>query len=155
MYGNPYYNSAQTSMDRIDNQIKELESMRNQLQRTMPQQPAINQTFQIAPTNQGGYKTAESLEEVNKELVFADTIFVTKDFSKLWLKSVSGDVRTYTLTEVVEKDEKDIMIEDLQKQINELKGRLENEEHVSADNVRKVAKSEPRGVSDGSTDDAE
>ena len=87
MYNNPYYNSAQTSMDRIDNQIKELESMRNQLQRTMPQQPSINQTFQIAPTNQGGYKTAQSLEEVNKELVFADTIFVTKDFSKYYINN--------------------------------------------------------------------
>lgn len=53
MYGNPYYGSTQVSMDRIDNQIKELESMRAQLQQR--QQPAINQTFQLAP-NGGGVR---------------------------------------------------------------------------------------------------
>ena len=155
MYNNPYYPSAQNSMDRIDGQIRDLENMRNQLQRTMSQQPSINQTFQLAPSSQGGYRVANSAEEVNRELVFNDTLFVTKDFTTMWLKTVSGEVKRYALTEEIEKDEKDVMIESLQRQIDELKGRLDNEEYVNANNVRAIKDCEPTGVQDGPRDDAE
>lgn len=53
MFSNPYYNNAQNSMDRIDGQIRDLENMRSQLQRTIGQQPAINQTFQLTPNSSG------------------------------------------------------------------------------------------------------
>lgn len=36
MYGNSYYNN-QVNLDRINNQITELEKIRNQLQKTMSQ----------------------------------------------------------------------------------------------------------------------
>jgi len=120
-------------MDRIDNQIKELEGMRSQLQRTIAQ-PAINQTFQLTP-NTGGFKVANSIDEVNKELVFADSVFINSDFSIMWIKNVKGEVKTYSITELIEKDEKDLMIENLQKQIEELKGSVVDEEHVNTVNA--------------------
>ena len=59
MFNNPYmqYNSnfnQQSLNDRIDNQIAQLNQMKEQIKNN--QQPAINQTFQLAPTNNNGIK---------------------------------------------------------------------------------------------------
>lgn len=116
MYNNPYYNN-QDNLTRIDNQIKELENMRNHLQRP---QPSINQTFQLAPS-QTGVRFSDSLESVAKELVFADSVFFSKDFSTLWLKDVKGGIRTFKLEEEIKKDDKDIEIENLKEEIKKLK----------------------------------
>ena len=129
MYNNPYYNSAQLSMDRIDNQIKELENMRAQVQRNM--QPAINQTFQISPNN-SGIKFVESISDVEKELVMSDSIFVTRDFTTMWLKTIKGEIRTFQMKEVVQKDEKDLVIEELQKKIKELEAKDEQCDNTDA-----------------------
>ncbi len=152
MMYNPYYNS-QISLDKIDNQIKELENMRSQLQR--PQQPSINQTFQLAPsTNQVGVRTAENIDEVKKELVFGDTVFINKAYSSLWFKNVQGEVKTYAMTEVVEKDEKDLVIENLQKQIDELKGMMTNEQYDSSNVIRETTNDKSSRVQTGPADDA-
>ena len=73
-------------------------------------------------------KFVNSIDEVNKETVFVDTPFFSKDMSVLWIKNTSGDVKAYTLAELIVKDEKDIQIEFLQAQIEELKkGMIKNE----------------------------
>ena len=119
MYNNPYYNSAQTSMDRIDGQIRDLENMRNQLQRTIGQQPSINQTFQLTP-NSSGVRLVSSMEDVNKELVFADSVFISRDFSNMWIKNTKGEVRHFEIKETVQKDEKDLLIDELKARIDKL-----------------------------------
>lgn len=111
---NGYY-SPQASMDRINSQIAELERLKQQIN----QPPSINQTFQLAPS--GGIKKADSLEQVQKEMVSVDTPYFSKDMSVLWLKYSSGDVKTYELKEIIEKDEKDLRIEFLMAQIEDLK----------------------------------
>ena len=112
----------QNLYDQIDNQINNLVGMRNQLrnnQQQQSQQPtSINQTFQLSP-NGGGIKYANSIDDVAKETVFFDTPFFSKDLSVLWIKSSSGDIRAYELTEIVQKDEKDLEIEFLQSQQKE------------------------------------
>lgn len=112
----------QNLYDQIDNQINNLVGMRNQLrnnQQQQSQQPtSINQTFQLSP-NGGGIKYANSIDDVTKETVFFDTPFFSKDLSVLWIKSSSGDIRAYELTEIVQKDEKDLEIEFLQSQQKE------------------------------------
>lgn len=120
MFNNPYYNS-QASVDRINNQIAELEKMRNQLQQVQPTN--LTQNFQIAPSN-ASIRYADSLEKVEKEFVIADTPFFSKDWSVLWLKNASGEIKTYELREIVKKDEKDLQIEFLQAQIEQLKNNL-------------------------------
>jgi hypothetical protein len=116
MYG-PFY-SANSSLERIDNQIKDLENMRAQLQKTA--QPAINQTFQLAP-NHTGVRLVQDKSEVERELVFTDSAFFSNDMTTLWLKNTKGEIRTYMLTEVTQRDEKDDIIDDLKRQIDELK----------------------------------
>ena len=55
MYNNPYMNTfnpnygQQNMNDRIDNQIAQLQQMKEQMKNNQPSQ--INQTFQLAPTN--------------------------------------------------------------------------------------------------------
>lgn len=133
MYQNPYNSQAyiqelQNMRERIDKQLQQV---------TQPQQPTpnINQTFQIAPTpSQAGMRYVGTIEDVNKELVFTDTPFFSKDLSVMWLKNVKGEVKAYELKELVQKDEKDLMIENLQLQIDELKkGMIANAKSVSDD----------------------
>ena len=116
---NGYY-SPQASMDRINSQIAELERLKQQIN----QPPSINQTFQLAPS--GGIKKADSLEQVQKEMVSVDTPYFSKDMSVLWLKYASGDVKTYELKEIIEKDENDLRIEFLMAQIEDLKKEVNN-----------------------------
>lgn len=130
MYGNPYYN-PQMNIDRINNQIKELENMRNQYQ-NIPQQNTVptnlTQNFQISPNSgvQNGIKYVSSTDDVKKELVFTDTLFVNKEYTTLWLKNVQGEVKTYGLKEIIELDEKDQKIAELMAKITLLESEKEN-----------------------------
>lgn len=133
MYQNPYivgYN-PQITKDRIDYQIAQLQQMKEQLSQTQQTQPQINQTFQLAPNSQSGMKFVNTIDDVNKELVFGETPFFSKDLSVLWIKNIKGDIKAYELKEIVQRDDKDMMIESLQMQINELKkGMMENAKSV-------------------------
>lgn len=121
MYNNPYMPySQQPTLDRINAQMAELEKMKEQLQKPIPQ-PSINQTFQLASSPNNGMKYANSIEDVNKELVFTDTPFFTKDLSQMWIKNSKGEVKAYELNEIIEKDERDLLITSLQMQIEDLR----------------------------------
>ena len=132
-------------MDRIDRQLQQI---------TQPQQtPNINQTFQLAPTqNQLSMRYVNSMEDVNKELVFGDTPFFSKDLSVMWLKNVKGEIKSYELKEIVKRDEKDVMIESLQLQIDELKKGMTYNAKSDNDDVDEPVKSKkPTNVSGGRT----
>ena len=153
MYGNPPYitnaYNPQITKDRIDNQIAQLQQMKDQLpQMSMPQgQPAINQTFQLAPNGQGIMKFANGIDDVGKEVVYNDTPFFSNDLSVMWLKNANGEIRTFSLSEIIQKDEKDMIIESLQIQINELKGRIDNEQSDNNDDSKSVKSKKSTGVS--------
>ena len=136
MYNNytPYNNvyGQQNLNDRIDNQIAQLQQMKEQFKNN--QQPAINQTFQLAPNNHA-IKYANTIDDVNKEIVYIDTPFFSKDMSVLWLKNAKGDIKTYELNEIIPKDAKDMQIEYLQTQIEELKGMIKNDANVTNANA--------------------
>ena len=131
MFNNPYmmnYNpniGQQNLNERIDNQIAQLQQMKEQVKNNS-QQPAINQTFQLAPTNSHTMRYANTIDDVQRESVYFDTPFFSKDMSVVWVKGAKGDIKTYELNEIIKKDEKDIQIELLQAQINEMKGMIDN-----------------------------
>jgi len=151
MYGYGIYNTTnntQANIDRINSQIKELENMRLHLQ-NVPQNtttPSINQTFQLAPNSQSGVRYANNIEEVKKEFVVNDTPFFDKNMTILWLKNAKGEIRTYELNEVILKDEKDMLIESLQMQINDLRRGLENAKSVDTDDDGSVEEQKPTNV---------
>lgn len=129
--------NPQASIDRINSQIAELEKMKQNI----PQQPIqpptnLTQNFQIAPTNREVIRYANSLEEVQRDMVIGDTPYFSRDMSVVWVKNVQGEVKTYELNEIVAKDEKDLQIELLMAQIEELKGRIDNEQHVTNDDTK-------------------
>lgn len=150
MYNNPYYSNynMQQSLDNINNNIAELEKLKQQIQ-SRQNQPAINQTFQLAPTNQNSMRYANTIEDVNKEMVTGDTPFFSKDLSIVWIKNAKGEVKSYELTEIIIKDDKDIMIESLQSQINELKGMIKNEHN--GDTNGSTQSSQSSSISNNST----
>ena len=137
MYNNPFMNSynQQNINDRIDGQIAQLQQMKEQMKNNQPVPTNLTQNFQIAPTHQSGMKYANSIDEVNKEMVYIDTPFFSKDMSVVWVKNTKGEIKTYELTEIIAKDDKDLVIESLQMQIAELRKEVKenaksNDEYV-------------------------
>lgn len=133
MYNNPYMNgyNPQASIDKLNEQINNLERMKAQMQQNAVQQPVPNvtQNFQLAPANRDVIKYATSIDEVQRDMVIGDTPYFSKDMSVVWIKNTKGEIKTYELNEIVPKDEKDIQIEMLQAQIDELKkGMVANEQ---------------------------
>lgn len=135
MYNNPYLNtySPQSNIDRINNQIAELERLKSQIpQNNQPQHPSINQTFQLAPNANYTMRFANTVDEVNKEIVTTDTPFFSKDMSILWIKNNKNEIKTFEMKEIVPLDSKDIKIQYLEAQIEELKkGMLNNESNAN------------------------
>lgn len=151
IYANAY--NPQMTKDRIDNQIAQLQQMKDQLpQMPMQNQPAINQTFQLA--NNTGIKYADTIEDVKKEIVFVDTPYFSKDLSVLWLKSSQGNIKSYELTEIAQKDEKDLLIESLKYQIDELKKGIDKNAESNDSNANESTKSkESTSVSNSKSSD--
>lgn len=122
-------NNYEQSLKNIINQANsQLQQIKNQPAPVMPQQP-ITQNFQLAPNptnNELESKYANSIDEVKNTFVVKTGIFTTKDFSTIWVKDVTGRIKTFRTEEVVEMDEKDKEIYMLKKQIEEMKGMISN-----------------------------
>lgn len=142
MYGNnPYqrtYNNfnQQNLYEQIDNEINNLQQMKERMKNSQAQQTqqptSINQTFQLAPTNREVIRYANSIEDVQRDIVVGETPYFSKDMSVVWVKNANGVIKSYELNEIVEKDAKDIQIEYLQAQIDQLKkGMIKNEQPTS------------------------
>lgn len=129
MYSNQFYiQDLQNMKDRIESQLRQ--AQQNQIQQPQP----ITQNFQLAPNptnNELESKYVNNVEDVKNTFVMKTGIFVNKDFSNLWIKDVSGKIRTFNTVEVVEMDEKDKEIYNLKKQIEEMKGMINYEPNYS------------------------
>lgn len=147
MYNNPYMNAynPQYTKDKIDSEITKLQQLKEQLN-VQSQQPSINQTFQLAPTNYG-IRYANSIDEVKKEVVYTDTPFFSNDLSVLWLKNNKGSIKVFELNEIVPKDEKDIIIENLQNQLNEIREEIKNAKSINSNVVEPSQDEEPTNIS--------
>ena len=131
MYGNAYMQNAynpQDNIERINNQIIQLENMKKQIQQPVQQPTNLTQNFQLAPTRDF-IRYANNIDEVSKNTVVGDTPFFSRDMSVLWIKNSNGEIKTYELNEVVLKDEKDMKIDFLMAQIEELKKGMVKYEH--------------------------
>ena len=152
MYNNPYYNPQMTA-DRIDSQIAELQKLKTQIPQLQNNQPAINQTFQLAPNSQSGIRYVNSIDEVNKEMIFVDTPFFSKDLSVMWIKKTDGTIKSYEVKEIIKKDTKDMQIEFLMAQIQELKEKV-NAKPTYTNAYESVESEEPSNVSNGKSSKA-
>lgn len=138
MYNTPYINiyNPQNSIDRINNQIAELEKLKQQIPQAPIQQPTnLTQNFQLASNNNNVIRYADNIDEVKKNIVIYDTPFFSKDMSVMWLKNTNGNIKSYTLAEIIEKDEKDMVIESLQLKINEMEEKIKNATECNNNNA--------------------
>lgn len=150
MYNNPYMYNPQANIDRINNQIAELERMKSQIPQQVPTN--LTQNFQLAPQNREVIRYANSIDDVQKEIIIGETPYFSKDMSVVWIKNNKGEIKTFELNEIVPKDEKDIKIELLQAQIEELKKGMKENASTSYANVdESVEDEEPTNVSNGRT----
>lgn len=150
-----YYNAGMymPSVDRINKQIEDLQNLKSQMQNPMQMPnsatPAINQTFQLANTNNMNDfdgKYANNVDEVKNTLALRNMLFVNKEMNILWLKDVTGNIKSYTLTEIVELDEKDKKIIELEKQIESMKGMILNAKSDNVNVDEPIAKSKSKNV---------
>ena len=115
--------------------LRQLQNLKNEAEQRiqqvmsyqgMQQIPSINQTFQLATNqstnNEFDGKTVRNIDDVKNTLAFKTTLFINENKNMLWIKDASGAIKTYSMQEVVELDEKDKIILELQKQLEELKG---------------------------------
>lgn len=153
MYNNPYMPavySTQSNIDRINMQMAELEKMKEQLQKPIQQPTNLTQNFQLAPTSRDVIRYATSMEEVQKDMVIGDTPYFSKDMSVVWIKNVKGEIRTYELSEIIPKDNKDLQIEYLQAQIEELRKEMkknESDDVIDGATSKSTKSKEPTDVS--------
>lgn len=152
-YFNPMY-AQQPNLERINRQIEDLQNLKNQMQNPMQlpnsTTPAINQTFQLANTNNMNDfdgKYANSIDEVKNTLALKNMLFVNKEMNTLWFKDISGNIKSYTLTEIVELDEKDKKIIELEKEIENMKGMILNAKSDSINVNESVTKPKSTDVS--------
>ena len=53
-------------------------------------------------------------------------VFINKDFTSLWIKDVTGNIRTFKTEEIIELDPKDKEIQMLRNEIEKMKGMMPN-----------------------------
>lgn len=111
----------QNVIDRMEEQVKQMKQFQQQRNQYQMQQPqAITQNFQLAPAQSMSDldgKYANNFEEVKNTLALKNTLFVNKDMNTLWVKNMSGEIKTYSLTEIIEVDPKDKEIAELKQQV--------------------------------------
>lgn len=153
----PYYQNNQFYMqdlqnmkDRIDRQMQQVQQMnQNQMQPQMPTN--LTQNFQLAPNptnNELESKYVNNIDEVKNTFVMKTGVFINKDFTSLWIKDVTGNIRTFNTEEVIELDPKDKEILMLKKQIEDMKGMMSNAvEYDNTDIDESVKKQNAKTVS--------
>lgn len=122
-----YMQDLQSMKDRIDAQMRQIQQQQQQQQQ--PIQQPITQNFQLAPqtnNNELQSKYVDNIEDVKNVFVMKTGIFVNKDFSMFWVKNVNGDIRTFKTEEIIEMDQKDKEIYELRKEIETMKGMINN-----------------------------
>lgn len=143
---NFYMQDLQNMRDRIDRQMQQMQQ--NQIQQPVTQ--PITQNFQLAPNpsnNDLEAKYADNIEQVKNTFVIKTGIFATKDFGTIWVKDVTGNIRTFKTEEVIELDEKDKQIMALKKEIESMKGMIAHAtEHSYSDNDEAIGDEKPTRI---------
>ena len=155
----PYYANSQYYMqnmqdlqnmrEKIDSQMQQMQQLnQNQMQQQQPvPQPQIHQSFQLVPQSsfpEIQAKYVSDINDVKNTFVMSLGIFLNKEMTTLWLKNINGEIRTFSLNEIIEQDPKDI-------EINNLKQELENMKLLVGENKIKEEKVDIPKVSNKNT----
>lgn len=140
-YNNQFYmQDLQAMRDRIDKTMQQYQQTQNQNQQ--PVQPQIHQSFQLAP--QGNFseiqaKYVSDIEDVKNTFIMNVGLFVNKEMNTLWLKNINGDIRIFALNEIIEQDPKDIEINNLKQELENMKLLINNKVKEEKEDTTKVS----------------
>ena len=140
MNGSPYF--YQPNVQRIDNQIKELEQLKNQFQ-TIPQQPM--NVFNVGNGTQIEFEARfiKDDEEVENIPISRKTAFISPKNGYLKVKELNGDITTYEL--IPPKDDKHRRIEELERKIKEMEAQNElTKSNGSTNEVKRPASNDTK-----------
>ena len=140
---NNYLNELQQMRERIDKQIQQAQQPQQQPQIVPNTQPTnLTQNFQLAPQTSNNSELesryAENIDEVKNTFVMKTAIFATKDFSTVWVKDVSGNITTYETKEIKQLDDKDIQIQALQQELENMKSIMSKTLSQKEENLENV-----------------
>ena len=144
-----YMQDLQNMREKIDRQMQQMQQLnQNQMQHQQPvPQPQIHQSFQLAPQSSFSEIQAKYVSDINdvkNTFVMSLGMFLNKEMTTLWLKNINGEIRTFSLNEIIEQDPKDI-------EINNLKQELENMKLLVGENKIKEEKVDIPKVSNKNT----
>lgn len=145
---NPNYimQEWQSMKDRIDKNMQNYQQVQNQFMQPQQMPTSLTQNFQLAPQNvnpnelQSAY--VNNIDEVKNIFMTKNGIFINKDLTSAWFKDTEGKIKTFSLIEVVEKDEKDIEIENLKNEINQMRSLLLQKNNTVEEPKKKNKKEE-------------
>ena len=125
MFGNPYYNNFSNPIDRIDNQMKELENLKRNYQnsQTQPIQNIINTNGTQVDFEARILNENEKPDEIP---IQRKTAFIDLKNGVLSIKDVNGKIEEYKIE--IPKTPEQLKIEELEKQNKELLSKLEEKE---------------------------
>lgn len=107
-YGNP--------IDRIDNQIKELENLRKNYQNMPQQQPIQNIINTNGSQMEFEARILNENENPNEILVQRKTMFFEPKKGKLYIKELNGDIKEYDV--ILPKTKEQLKIEELERRLS-------------------------------------
>lgn len=138
---NQYYvqnmQDLQNMREKIDRQMQQMQQLNQNQMQQQPTPTNLTQNFQLAPNptnNELESKYANNIDEVRNTFVMKTGVFLNKDFTTLWIKDVTGNIRTFRTEEVIDLDPKDKEILMLKKQIEEMKGMINYGNESNVDN---------------------
>ena len=125
MFGNPYYNAYSNPIDRIDNQMKELENLKRNYQNSQarPIQNIINTNGSQIDFEARILSENENPDEIP---VQRKTAFIDLKNGVLSIKDVNGKIEEYKIE--IPKTPEQLKIEELERQNKELLSKLEEKE---------------------------
>lgn len=135
MYNN-MFNNPQMNIDKINQQIQELERLKTGYQ-VMPNQPM--NVFNVGNTPQIDFEARmlNENEKVEDLLVQRKTAFISLKNRQLSIKEINGDITTYEI--ILPKDEKDLKIEELERKLKDYEY-----EHNKTNDKRKSTNDSPK-----------
>ena len=128
MFGNPYYNNFGNPIDRIDNQMKELENLKRNYQnsQTQPIQNIINTNGSQIDFEA---RIIDKTVKPDEILIQRKTAFICLENGLLSIKDTNGKIEEYKIE--IPKTPEQLKIEELEKQNKELLSKLEEKERKS------------------------
>ena len=125
MFGNPYYNAYSNPIDRIDNQMKELENLKRNYQNSQarPIQNIINTNGSQIDFEARILSENEKPDEIP---IQRKTAFIDLKNGVLSIKDVNGKIEEYKIE--IPKTPEQLKIEELERQNKELLSKLEEKE---------------------------